>query len=137
MLKSKAPFRFNQPGGVNTSRSGVVWKISSGWAIASGSSLILSWMASDLFILRQEQDAGNNESRQSAGGTVEAVRQAATINWLVNHQRATGPVWPARLPINPHRPGQGDGPVVAAAHLLRHRADALGPREGRQLHRPA
>ena len=40
-------------------------------------------MASGLLILRQEQDAGKNESRQNAGGTVAAECQAAMINWLV------------------------------------------------------
>jgi hypothetical protein len=34
MLKSNASFRFNQPDGVDTSRSGVVWKISGDCAIA-------------------------------------------------------------------------------------------------------
>jgi hypothetical protein len=51
--------------------------------VSSGSSLILSWMASGLLILRRDQDADNNESRQNAGGTVAAERQAAMINWLV------------------------------------------------------
>ena len=40
-------------------------------------------MASGLLILRREQDADNNESRQNTGGTVAAERQAAMINWLV------------------------------------------------------
>ena len=34
-------------------------------------------------VLRQEQDAGNNESRQNAGGAVAAERKAAMVNWLV------------------------------------------------------
>jgi hypothetical protein len=38
-------------------------------------------MASGL--LRQEQDAGNNESHQNTGGTVAAERKAAMVNWLV------------------------------------------------------
>ena len=49
--------------------------------VSSGSSLTLSGMASGL--LRQEQDAGNNESQQNTGGTVAAERKAAMINWLV------------------------------------------------------
>src|SRR5258707_12316254 len=38
-------------------------------------------MASGL--LRQEQDAGNNQSRQNAGGIVATERKAAIVNWLV------------------------------------------------------
>jgi hypothetical protein len=41
----------------------------------------LSGMASGL--LRQEQDAGNNESHQNAGSTVAAERKAAMVNRLV------------------------------------------------------
>ena len=43
--------------------------------------MTLSGMASGL--LRQEQDAGNNESHQNAGGTVAAERKASMVNWLV------------------------------------------------------
>jgi hypothetical protein len=49
-------------------------------------------MASGLLILRQEQDAGNNESRQNAGGTVAAECQAAMINWLVEQIASSRPV---------------------------------------------
>jgi len=38
-------------------------------------------MASGL--LRQEQDAGNNESQQNAGGTVAAEGKAAMVNGLI------------------------------------------------------
>ena len=46
-------------------------------------------MASGL--LRQEQDAGNNESRQNAGGSVAAERKAAMVNRLVKQIAQGGP----------------------------------------------
>ena len=34
-------------------------------------------------LLRQEQNAGNNERQQNAGGSVAAEGKAAMINWLI------------------------------------------------------
>jgi hypothetical protein len=49
--------------------------------VNSGSSLNLSGMASGF--LRQEQDTGNNESRQNAGGSIAAEGKAAMFNRFV------------------------------------------------------